>query len=263
MRLDVPIHERLARAASNRLRRAESERDAALDANRAKDAFLADVSHELRSPLHVMTGWMALLRGDTLTPEMRRHALDVIDRNLRAQALLVDDLLGASRIAAGKLSIEHVPVDLATIASSAVEDHRLLAEAKGIALQNSCFGEPQIVSGDARLLAQVLANLLTNALKFTPEGGRVQVSLRADSPEVVLEVRDDGEGIPPELLQHVFERLRQGNGANGRTRQGLGLGLAIARRLVEEQGGCISAASEGRGCGALFRVTLPRYLSER
>jgi signal transduction histidine kinase len=252
------IGERPAKDLSERLRRVECERDAALDANRAKDAFLADLSHEFRSPLHVMISWMALLRAGTLNSGMQQHALEVIERNLRAQAVLVDDLLDVARIATGKLTIEPVPVDLATIVSTAVDDHRLVADAQGVALEGPSPGEPLIVHGDARLLAQVVANLLTNALKFTPEGGAVRVALVPESAGVVLEIRDTGDGIAPELLPHVFDRLRQGHARNGRSRGGLGLGLAIAKHLVEEQGGSITAASEGDGRGALFRVTLPR-----
>jgi signal transduction histidine kinase len=256
--VDPGIRKRPAKDLSESLRRMECERDAALDANRAKDAFLADLSHELRSPLHVMTTWMALLRAETLNSEMQQHALEVIERNLKAQAVLVDDLLDVARIAAGKLTIEPVAVDLAKVVSNTVDDHRLAADAKGVSLEGPSPDEPQIVHGDARLLAQVVANLLTNALKFTPEGGVVRVALIPESAGVVLEIRDTGDGIAPELLPHVFDRLRQGHKRNGHGRGGLGLGLTIAKHLVEEQGGSITAASEGDGHGALFRVTLLR-----
>ena len=252
------IRQRRASGLSERLRRLERERDAALDANRAKDAFLADLSHELRSPLLVMSGWTALLRAGTLSSEMRQHALDVIERKLRAQTVLVDDLHDVARIATGKLTIEPVPVDLATIVSSTVDDHRPVADTHGVALEGPSPGEPQIVDGDARLLGQVVANLLTNALKFTPEGGVVRVALVPDSAGVVLEIRDTGVGIAPDLLPRMFDRYHQGHARNGSGRGGLGLGLAIAKRLVEEHGGSITAGSDGDGCGALFRVSLPR-----
>ena len=252
------VRERPAKGPSERLRRVECERDAAVDANRAKDAFLADLSHELRTPLQAMIGWTALLRAGTLNAEMRGHALDVLERNLRAQTALVDDLLDVARIAAGKLKVELVAVDLATIVCNAVGDHRLVAEARGVAVDGPAPGEPLLVVGDARLLAQVVANLLTNALKFTPEGGVVRVSLAPEPAGAVLEIRDSGDGIAPELLPHVFDRLRQGHARTGRNRGGLGLGLTIAKHLVEEQGGTIAAASDGDGRGALFRVTLPR-----
>jgi signal transduction histidine kinase len=241
-----------------RLQRAERERDAALDANRVKDAFLAELSHELRSPLQVMTAWLALLRAGTLDPAMREHALDVIERNLMAQTVLVDDLLDVARIAAGKLRIEPLPVDLATIVFDAVDEHRLAAGRRGVRLEGPASREPLVVLGDARLLAQVVSNLLGNALKFTPEGGSVRVALEDTEAGVTLEIQDSGEGIHPELLPHVFERLRQGSARAGRSRGGLGLGLTIAKHLVERLGGSITAASHGVGRGALFRVTLPR-----
>ena len=214
----------LRRSPSARLRRVECERDAAVDANRAKDAFLADLSHELRTPLQAMIGWTALLRAGTLDSEMRAHALDVLERNLRAQTALVDDLLDVARIAAGKLEIELVAVDLATIVCNAVGDHRLAAEARGVAVDGPAPGEPLLVYGDARLLAQVVANLLTNALKFTPEGGIVRVTLAPEPAGAVLEVRDSGDGIAPELLPHVFDRLRQGHARTGRSAAASGPG---------------------------------------
>lgn len=253
-----PVDGRPANHPSERLRQAQGERDAALAASRAKDAFLAELSHELRSPLQVMKSWMALLREGTLDSEMRQHAFDVIERNLKTQAALVDDLLDVARIASGKLAVEAAPIDLATIVSETLDDHRLGAVARGVALEGPTNGEPLIVHADARLLGQVLANLVSNALKFTPEGGAVRVALLCESNALVIEIRDTGEGIAAELLPHVFDRARQGHARNGRRRAGLGLGLTIAKHLVEQQGGSITAASEGEGRGALFRVTLPR-----
>ena len=252
------VHESPSKGLSERLRQAERERDAALDASRAKGDFLAELSHELRSPLQAMTGWLALLRAGTLDAEMRQHALDVIERNLKAQVVLVDDLLDVARIATGKRVVETATVDLATIVSNAIDDQRLAARARGVTLVGPSPGESLIVRGDARLLTQVVANLLTNALKFTSEGGVVRVALVPESAKAVLEIRDSGDGIAPELLPHVFERFRQGSARGGRARSGLGLGLAIAKDLVAGHGGSITAASEGDGCGALFRVTLPR-----
>jgi signal transduction histidine kinase len=251
-------HERSARGWSERLRRAEREREAALEATRAKDDFLAALSHELRTPLLAMMGWLALLRAGTLDAEMRQHALDVIERNLKAQAVLVDDLLDVARIAKGERVIQTAPVDLAMIVSNAIDDQRLAARARGVALVGPSPGGSLIVCGDARLLTQVVANLLSNALKFTSEGGVVQIALVPESAQAVLEIRDTGDGIAPELLPHVFDPFRQGSARGRRARSSLGLGLAIAKDLVEEQGGSITAASEGDGCGALFRVTLPR-----
>lgn len=257
------VHVRHAKGSSERLRRAERERDAALDANRAKDRFLAELSHELRSPLQVMASWMALLREGSLDVEMQRHALDVIERNLRAQTVLVDELLDVARIASGTFVLEPVPVDLTAIVADAVDDQRLAAQARGVALVAPSAGEPVIVHGDASLLAQVVANLLTNAIKFTSEGGEVRVALVLEPARAGLEIRDTGDGIAPELLPHVFDRFRQGPARGGEARRGLGLGLAIAKELVEQQGGSITAASDGDGRGALFRVTLPRLAAPR
>jgi len=254
--LEGSIRESLANDGAERLRRAECERDAALDANLATDAFLADVSHELRSPLHVITSWILLLRREGPASELQQRAFAVIERNLRAQAVLVDDLLDVARMATGKLGIEPAPLDLAALVSGVVDDFRLVADGKGVALEGPPPAAAVIVHGDAGRLAQVVANLLTNALKFTPEGGVVEVALVPEAARVVLEVRDTGQGIDPELLPYVFDRLRQGDTARRSGRRGLGLGLAISKHLVERHGGSITAESKGDGCGAIFRVTL-------
>ena len=256
--LDYRLRHSLAKDTSERLRRAECERDAALAANRGTHAFLADLSHELRSPLQVMTNWISLLREDGSASERQEHALAVIERALRAQAALVDDLLDATRIARGGLTIETAPVDLATLVSEVVESHRLVADTQGVALEGPSPGEPLVVHGDARRLEQVVANLVTNALKFTPEGGVVRVVLVPEAARVVLEVRDTGQGIDRGLLPYVFDRFRQGDPCRRGGRPGLGLGLAIAKHLVERHGGSITAESEGEGRGATFRVTLGR-----
>jgi signal transduction histidine kinase len=248
-----PEHDR-----SRRLFRTELERDAALDACRAKDDFVADLAHELLSPLQAMVGWLTVLRTGTLGPEMQARALDVLERSLEAQAVLVHELLDVSRIATGKLTLAASDVDLEAIVRNAVEDHRPGAGAKRVVLEGPPTVEPLIVHGDANRLAQVVANLLTNAVKFTPEGGVVRVALVGEAGQVVLEVRDTGRGIAPELLPHVFDRLRQGDAPSGCRQGGLGLGLAIAKHLVEQHGGSLTAQSEGIGCGSLFRVTLPR-----
>jgi signal transduction histidine kinase len=159
-------------------------------------------------------------------------------------------------MATGKLGIEPAPLDLSALVSGVVDDFRLVADGKGVALEGPSPGPAVIVHGDAGRLAQVVANLLTNALKFTPEGGVVQVALVPEAARVVLEVRDTGQGIDPELLPYVFDRLRQGDAGRSSGRRGLGLGLAISRHLVERHGGSITAESAGDGCGAIFRVTL-------
>jgi signal transduction histidine kinase len=189
---------------------------------------------------------------------MQARALDVMERSLEAQACLIHGLLDVSRIAAGKLTLAASDVDLGAIVRNAVEDHRPGADAKRVVLEGPPTVEPLIVHGDANRLSQVVTNLLTNAVKFTPEGGVVQVAVAGAAGEVVVEVRDSGRGIAPELLPHVFDRLRQGDAPSACRQGGLGLGLAIAKHLVEQHGGSLTAASEGIGRGSLFRVTVPR-----
>jgi signal transduction histidine kinase len=210
-----------------------------------------------------MTSCIAAMRAGRLEPAMQQHALDVMERSVQAQSALVEDLLDLARIAAGKRRIEREPVDLAAIVLGTLDAHRFVAVQQGVALEGCSLGEPVVVYGDARLLRQLAANLLANALKFTPAGGVVRVGLVADAATVALEVRDTGAGIDPELLPHVFERFRQAASECASGRRGLGLGLTIAKCLVEALGGSISAASEGRGRGALFRVTLPRNVEPR
>ncbi len=246
-----------------RLLRTELERDAALAACRAKDDFQADLAHELLSPVHAMAGWLSVLRAGTLDRAMQARALDAMERSLKAQAVLIYELLDVLRIAAGKLTLAASDVDLAAIVRNAVEDQRPGAGAKRVVIEDPPTVEPLIVHGDPNRLAQVVANLLTNAVKFTPEGGVVRVVLVGEAGQVVLEVRDTGRGIAPELLPHVFDRLRQGDAPSGCHQGGLGLGLAIAKHLVEQHGGSLTAESEGIGRGSLFRLTLPRGDSVR
>jgi len=248
---------RLSEQARERLLRAEAERESAEGASRAKDEFLAVVSHELRSPLTAALSWVELLKGDALADGgQRTRALDTVERNLRHQSVLVSDLLDVSRIIASKLVLERVPTDVATLARDVVNEHRRLAEPAGVALRHEP-GKPVIALVDPARVRQVLSNLLSNAIRFTPAGGEVQIELAADEKDVDIVVRDSGRGIPARLLPFVFERFRQGDSGPGREHGGLGLGLAIARHLVEGHGGSIEAQSEGEGRGATFRVRLP------
>jgi len=242
---------------SGRLLRTELERDAALAASRAKDELLAELAHELLSPVQAMVGWLSVLRAGTLDSKTQARALDVMERSLEAQAVLIHELLDVSRATTGKLTLVASDLDLGAIVRNAVEDHRPGAAAKRVTLEGPPPTEPLIVHGDANRLAQVVVNLLANAVKFTAEGGAVRVALVGAEGKVFLEVSDTGCGIGPDLLPHVFERLRQGDATGGR-QSGLGLGLAIAKHLVEQQGGSLTAESGGDGRGALFRVTLPR-----
>jgi PAS domain S-box-containing protein len=242
-------------------KRAEEERERLLreaqEANRLKDEFLATVSHELRTPLTAILGWTHLLRGGGLGGEAAVKALETIERNARSQSQLIDDLLDVSRIVTGKLRLDGVPVDPHTFIDAAVESVRPAAEAKGVRLQKLIDTGVETVMGDPARLQQVVWNLLTNAVKFTPRGGRVQVRLERVNSQVEIAVTDTGAGIDPEFLPHVFERFRQADQKTTRQHGGLGLGLAIVRHLVELHGGSVRANSGGEGAGSTFTVALP------
>jgi PAS domain S-box-containing protein len=229
----------------------------AQEANRAKDAFLATVSHELRTPLTSMMGWAELLKLGMLDEKGQRHALDVIESSARAQAQLIGDLLDISRIISGKLRLEVQPVELAPIIEAAMDVVHPAAEAKSIQLVARYGRNVGIVSGDPDRLQQVVWNLLSNAVKFTPVGGRVEVSLKRAGAQAELVVADNGAGISPDFLPHVFEHFRQADSTSTRKHGGLGIGLAIVRRLIELHGGTVEVESAGEGHGATFRIRLP------
>jgi signal transduction histidine kinase len=236
---------------------AQYERRRAAEANRAKDEFLAVVSHELRTPLNAMLGWAKMLGSGALTTEQARRAVEAVERNARAQAQLVDDLLDLSRIITGKLRIEMSPVDVAAVLDAALDVVRSAAEAKGVRLQPVLDRGIGPLLGDADRLQQVFWNLLSNAVKFTPRGGRVLVRLGREGSSFVVAVEDSGQGIAPEFLPYVFERFRQEDGGPARKTGGLGLGLAIARHIVELHGGRVDVFSDGAGRGTTFTVRLP------
>jgi CheY-like chemotaxis protein/anti-sigma regulatory factor (Ser/Thr protein kinase) len=238
--------------ARERMARAEAE-----EANRAKDDFVATLSHELRTPLNAMVGWVNLLQTGKLDPVTAKRGLDAIDRNTRIQAQLIEDLLDVSRIITGKLVLERYVIDLVDVAQAAAEGLRTPALARQLDLAVMAEVAPIHVLGDFGRLQQVASNLVSNAIKFTEPGGRVAVRIERRENEAVLEVADTGRGIPPEFLPHVFEKFRQADTSTTRSHAGLGLGLAIVRRLVELHGGRVKAASEGEGRGATFTVTLP------
>ncbi len=234
------------------------------EANRAKDEFMATLSHELRTPLNAMLGWAHMLRSHVLPPDTQRRALDTLERNVRAQAQLVDDLLDVSRIVAGKLRIKGEEVDLTAVVASAADTVRPAAVAKGLTLHITVDAAKQvIVIGDADRLRQILWNLLTNAVKFTPKNGRIDVELRHTDAGAAIVVADTGQGIRHDFLRHVFERFRQADSTSSRRHGGLGLGLAIVRHLTEAHGGSVSAESEGEGRGATFTVHLPVHAIRR
>ncbi len=235
--------------------RAEAERS-----NRAKDEFLATLSHELRSPLSAALSWAQLLRRGQLDAEKTARALETIERTTRLQVRLIEDILDISRVVSGKLTVERGVVDLGAVVVSAVDAMRAAAEGQQIALEVQDPNEVLLVGGDALRLEQVVGNLVGNAIKFTPAGGRVTVTWWRDDGHAELVVRDTGIGIEPDVLPHVFDRFRQADSSTTRRHGGLGLGLAIAKHLVDLHGGAITAESAGEGHGTLVRVRLPLEL---
>ncbi len=242
--------ERQALLEAEQAARSQAER-----ASRIKDDFLATVSHELRTPLTSMLGWIQMLKAGRVAESKRQRALETVERATRAQAQLIEDLLDVSRILSGKLNLERAPLDLGAVLASAVETVRPQAEGKGVALEVAV--DEAMVTGDAQRLQQVVWNLLSNAVKFTPPGGKVTLTLERDERTVAFRVSDTGEGIAEDLLPHVFDRFRQGEVGIGRRTGGLGLGLSIARHLVEVHGGEVTAQSGGVGKGSTFVVRLP------
>ncbi len=229
----------------------------AQEANRAKDEFLATVSHELRTPLNSILGWATMLNSGRLDQANAGRALEIIERNARVQAQLIEDLLDISRIISGKLRLDVRSVDLVSVIEAAVDALSFAAESKGIRIRCVLDSGVGLISGDPDRLQQVVWNLLTNAIKFTPKNGRVQVRLEKAGATAEIIVSDTGMGISPDFLPHVFERFRQLDSSSTRKHGGLGLGLAIVSQLVELHGGSIRVESPGKGEGATFTVSLP------
>ncbi|HKQ63224.1 MAG TPA: response regulator [Candidatus Polarisedimenticolaceae bacterium] len=243
-----------ARAAEDALRCALVEAESA---NRAKDEFLATLSHELRSPLGAILTWATLLRADNCPPEQVSRGLEAIERNARLQVKLIEDLLDVSRIISGKMRLELGLVELDTVVDAALEAVRPAAEVKQIRLERRIDPTVGPVSADSSRLQQVVWNLLSNAVKFTPRQGQVRVWVEGQNSQAVIGVTDTGRGIDAAFLPHIFERFRQADSSTTRTEGGLGLGLAIVRHLVELHGGTVEAASDGVKHGATFCVRLP------
>ncbi|MBN3837322.1 response regulator [Burkholderia sp. Ac-20344] len=218
--------------------------------------MLATVSHELRTPLNVIYGWVEVLRnsGDGA---LQQQAIDAIDRSARSLTRMVGDILDASSLATGKLQLDAVPVDVVRLFSDSVGAFRTAASSAGIALEFDCAATTCVVSGDAERLRQMLSNLVSNALKFTPAGGSVTVGLARDAAHVVLTVGDTGQGIVPAFLPYVFDMFRRADDSPASSRRGLGLGLSIVRHIAELHGGSVTVRSAGRNRGATFTVTLP------
>jgi signal transduction histidine kinase/ActR/RegA family two-component response regulator len=226
-------------------------------ANRAKDEFLATLSHELRTPINAIMGWGQILQAGIADPTRTARAIDAIVRNAAAQARLIDDLLDLSRIVAGKLRLDVELVDLGAMVAAAVATIEPASQGKALRVQTVIEDGAARVYGDRQRLQQVMWNLLSNAVKFTPRGGTVQTHVRRVGSHVEILVSDTGEGIPSDILPFVFDRFRQADSSSTRPHAGLGLGLAIVRHIVELHGGTVQAASEGPGCGATFRLRLP------
>ena len=234
-----------------------SAREAAEESNRLKDEFLATVSHELRTPLTAILGWSRMLGDGSLDQNMSQQAIETIWRNAKAQAQIVDDILDVSRIITGNLYIDLHPIEVIPVVQNAINVVRPTADAKGIKIETHIDNTPAMVSGDANRLQQVIWNLLSNAVKFTNSGGRVELKVSQANSAVEISVTDTGQGIRREFLPYVFDRFSQADSTTTRHHGGLGLGLAIARHLVEIHGGTIRASSRGEGQGATFTITLP------
>src|SRR5262245_4473558 len=272
---------RIAEERERLLAREKQAREQAEAATRAKDEFLAVISHELRSPLNAILGYIRMMRGNQKEPEFMNKTCDIIERNARLQLQLIEDLLDTARVISGKLRMEMRLMDIASVINDALDVVRPAAEAKGVQLRiadrglriaeegdttgeesairnpQSAIEESAIVLGDATRLQQVVWNLLSNAIKFTPKGGRVELSVERDSEGFRIIVSDTGKGIEPEFLPHVFDRFRQADSSSTRRHGGLGLGLALVKSLVELHGGEVKAESEGKGRGSTFTVMLP------
>ena len=234
-----------------------TERARAEAATRTKDEFVAMVSHELRTPLNVIMGWVRLLRSGTLSEPTREQALEVVERNANAQSQLVADLLDISRAITGKIRIEPAQVDFGNLINLVLEDARFALEAKRLELHVDCANVASVMRGDGERLRQVVWNLLLNAIKFTPKGGQVWVSLRRIESDLELVIRDSGMGISADVMPYIFENFRQYDSKTTRAHGGLGIGLSIAKHLIDLHGGGIEARSDGPGQGASFIVRLP------
>jgi PAS domain S-box-containing protein len=257
---NVRLYEAAQRAAEERKVLLENERVARAEAertNQMKDEFLATLSHELRTPLSAILGWAQVLRRGSRDQNDLQRGLQTIERNARAQAQLIEDLLDMSRITSGKVLLDMQTVAPANFIDAAIETVRPAADAKNIRIEKRYADDPGMVAGDPARLQQVVWNLLSNAIKFTPRDGKLTIELGRNDANVVVVVRDNGVGIRPEFITHVFERFRQADASTTRRHGGLGLGLAIVKSLIEQHGGTVRAESAGEGCGASFTIELP------
>jgi len=254
---DITDRKRAEKERTLLLAAAQSARAEADSANGVKDEFLATLSHELRTPLTSILGWSHLLTGGKLDQQQTARAIETISRNARAQGRLIDELLDISRIMTGKLCLDLRVVKLGPLIQAVIDDVRLAADARSINLEAAFDSDVGPILGDPDRLQQIVWNLLTNAIKFTPTGGDVHVRLERNDSHALITVNDSGQGIAPELLPHVFERFRQADSSNTRSSGGLGLGLSIVRQLVELHRGTVTAESFGENAGTTFRVMFP------
>jgi signal transduction histidine kinase len=257
LRRDLEQRSRVAEDRAGLLRREQEARSQAETANRLKDDFLATLSHELRNPLHAVVGWLQILRHRPDDEALQARALETVERNARALQRMIEDLLDASRASRGKLELTLAPTAVETLVTSVLETLRPSAASKDVKIMQHVAAGGLVVNGDYDRLAQVVINLVSNAIKFTPEGGRIEVSLWEEPDAVVIAVKDTGRGITPEALPQIFEAFRQPGPRVPGTEGGLGLGLAVAKHIVELHHGTIDASSEGPGRGASFVVRLP------
>jgi PAS domain S-box-containing protein len=260
---DTTAEREAERQRAGALEREQAARRTAETLSRAKDEFVATVSHELRTPLNAIFGWVAMLKLNALDAAGQTKALDVIDRNIRAQAQLIEDLLDMARVIRGTVRIEMLSVDLAAVIEAAVDAVKPAADARRVSLHIHAAREQAVVSGDPARLQQIVWNLLSNSIKFSSTGDRVEITLATDGDDAVLTVCDTGTGIDPAFLPHVFERFRQETSAVTREHAGLGLGLSLVRHLTELHGGTVQAESAGKTQGAMFTVRIPLLTAER
>jgi CheY-like chemotaxis protein len=261
--MDITAQKRAEQEHAELLLSERAARAEAQAAGSAKDEFLAILSHELRTPLQSMLGWTQMLKQKRVDERMMEKGLETIERNVKTQAQLIEDLLDISRIVAGTIRLDRQPIELGPIVESALAAAALPADAKSIRLD--AMLEPLAVEllGDAERLEQVVSNLISNAVKFTPPGGRIGVRLERDRENARIVVEDNGRGISPEFLPHVFDRFRQAESTTRRSHGGLGIGLSIVRHLVTLHGGTVTAESPGENQGATFTVTLPLHAEAR
>jgi PAS domain S-box-containing protein len=250
------LEEREALLESERIARSEAEK-----ANISKDQFVAVLSHELRAPLHAILGWVQIIKRKDLDRKSLHQAIDIIDRNTRLQSQLISDLLDINRITSGKIKLELEPVGIRDVIEAAIDSMVPMAQDKGVVLESE-MDATATVNGDPARLQQVFGNLINNAIKFTPKGGKVMVRSSVAGDSATVTVTDTGDGIDAEFIGRVFERYSQGDPSSIRKHGGLGLGLSIVKHLVELHGGEVQVSSDGRGKGASFRVVLPRRINQ-